>query len=300
MLTQNINPLIGLANGTNKDTTLHSLSWDPDTTHCNIRLLRDGQLKPGKEYEVPFPHSVNVLSQNVEVPVLSYKARLKVPKYMRYNIEPGRRALLHQSHAVELGFAYPDFKFQGATVDKIILLLTKRPSVPHLSISSVYVGITRVKRGEDIRIWPMPITNESTRHLTKLRRSVGLHLWMKNYFNGIWNKSGLQSHQKQKMKAAIHYLVKTKADLLTKPMPKLRCIAKTLCMQHRNMPKDILLKKLRTLQSENIKSQPSKPIRKAKRKQKPLKNKSGRKRKHKKQKTRKSCKTRRTKKRHRS
>ncbi len=157
----------------------------------------------------------------------------------------GVRALLHQSHAVELGFSYTDYKIQGATVEKIILMLLKRPSVPHLTISSVYVGITRVKRGEDIRIWPMPMTYESTLHLTKLRRNIGLHLWMKNYIKGVWNKSGLQGFNKRRLATAVENVISMKADLNKKNVSQLRVIAKSLDMQHRTIPKVALLAEIR-------------------------------------------------------
>lgn len=180
-----------------------------------------------------------MISNNLEVPVLSYKARLKVPKYLQYILEPGKRALLHQSHAVELGFAYTDFKIQGATVEKLILLLMKRPSVPHLTIGSVYVGLTRVKRGEDIRIWPMSLTEDNIRHLTKLKRTVGIQMWKTNYANGIWNKSGLEGQIIKKYKTALNEL-KTE-DLESKNVFQLRLLARGLNLQHRNIPKEALI-----------------------------------------------------------
>ena len=68
----------------------------------------------------------------------------------------------------------------------------KRPSVPHLTICSVYVGLTRVKRGDDIRIWQMEITDDRMKHLTKLKRSVGLRLWGEKYINGRWYMTSLR------------------------------------------------------------------------------------------------------------
>lgn len=248
-LTKNINPSVKLANGTNKNTTFLSLTWSPDTKHHNINLLRRGKLKPGVEYEVPFPHSVNILSNNVEVPVLSYKARINVPKYLRYNLEPGKRALLHQSHAVELGFAYTDFKIQGATVEKLILLLMKRPSVPHLTIGSVYVGFTRVKRNEDLRIWPMKIVDDNIIHLTKLKRSVGLRMWKNNYINGRWNMAGFKNYNTKKYKIAIETL--QSINLASTNIAELRKLAKELNIQHRNIPINPLLKILQRLQTQN-------------------------------------------------
>ena len=93
---------------------------------------------------------------------------------MRFNLEPGKRTLLHQSHAVDLGFSYTDYKIQGATVDKLILMLQKRPCVPHLTIGSVHVGLTRDKKGDDLRIWPMDITPESVNLTVVANHSIGM------------------------------------------------------------------------------------------------------------------------------
>jgi hypothetical protein len=125
----------------------------------------------------------------------------------------------------------------------------KRPSVPHLTTGSVYVGLTRVRRGADIRIWPMPITHESVQHLTKLRRNIGLTIWKGNYINGQWQKAGLRDFNKKKYQAALNDLKALGKDLLTKKMPALRAISKRLYLQHRNTPHNALLKTLQNLQT---------------------------------------------------
>ena len=107
--------------------------------------------------------------------------------------EPLRDSTHCVLYLCELGFAYTDYKIQGATVEKFVLLLMKRPTVPHLPIGSVYVGITRVKRNADLRLWPMDITDDNIKHLTKLRRNVGLRIWKNNYVNGHWNMAGLNT-----------------------------------------------------------------------------------------------------------
>jgi len=196
--------------------------------------------------------------------VKSYKSSLKVPKYMRFNLEPGKRTLLHQSHAVELGFAYTDYKIQGATVDKLILMLQKRPCVPHLTIGSVHVGLTRVKKGDDIRIWPMDITPESVQHLTKLRRSIGLKIWKSNYNNGRWDECGLRHISEQEYRKKILEL--NKIDLDTQNVKKLRKLAMHLNIQHRSIPQTALIDRLKILQSSNKKTQKTnkKRVRKSK------------------------------------
>ena len=126
----------------------------------------------------------------------------------------------------------------------------KRPSVPHLTIGSVYVGLTRVRSGDDIRIWPMKITPENVAHLTKLRRSVGLKIWKTNYINGEWNECGLQHFTQKEYKDKLTAL--QSIDLETKNVAELRNIAKGLNIQHRNLPQAALIETLQSLRSGKV------------------------------------------------
>jgi len=60
-----------------------------------------------------------------------------------------------RKHPVDLLFAVTYHKLQGVTLDKLILSISKHPNhLLRLALSSLYVGISRVKKLDDIRVLP--------------------------------------------------------------------------------------------------------------------------------------------------
>lgn len=57
-----------------------------------------------------------------------------------------------RGHMLDIGFSVTYWKCQGKTMPKVILDLNKQPTVPRLNLMMVYVGLTRVRKGEDLRI----------------------------------------------------------------------------------------------------------------------------------------------------
>ena len=58
-------------------------------------------------------------------------------------------------HAVELGFACTSQKIQGQTCNRLILDLNPRPFLPKIEYHSLYVGLSRVRTGQHLRIMPL-------------------------------------------------------------------------------------------------------------------------------------------------
>ena len=54
---------------------------------------------------------------------------------------------------VDLGFAFTDYKVQCLTLDQLIIMLNKDAALHDLA--TIYVGISRVTRIVDLRIWPI-------------------------------------------------------------------------------------------------------------------------------------------------
>ena len=154
MLTDNVNPKQKLANGTNKNTYLHSLTWKNYTLPTH--------LPAGIETEVDPPHSVNIqitsdTKKDNIVPILG--------KHKTVYIGKNKRPIHFKHHHIELGFSYTYWKVQGATLDAIILVLNKKPFKPNISLRSFYVGISRVNNRNDIRLWPIDIDKKSCKDL---------------------------------------------------------------------------------------------------------------------------------------
>ncbi len=95
------------------------------------------------------------------------------------------------AHRVDLAFALTDFKFQGLTVDKLIVMLNLQ-GMNH-DLATLYVGISRVRRIEDLKIWKLDVKNEEAiKHLLRIRRPEFIRLWRATYDeHGIWKPARL-------------------------------------------------------------------------------------------------------------
>ena len=187
-LLENLNPTSGLANGT--PIILHSVIMKDEATSENVRS-RLSQAIPGEFVDIPEPHAVVVAvpSLNIENWVQHHKSLSSdevllplVNKSSAKNvIKVEQQKFSHKSHPLELGFAITFHKVQGQTLNKVILDLNKRPNaLGNVDFHALYVGLTRVKRAEDIRILP-PQDNKQFKHLLKLHPSKNLINWLKTF-----------------------------------------------------------------------------------------------------------------------
>jgi ATP-dependent exoDNAse (exonuclease V) alpha subunit len=87
--------------------------------------------------------------------------------------------IAYKNHMHDLAFAVTYHKMQGQTVIKIILDLNKRPmSLGFLDFHAFYVGISRVKYSDNIRILPCYDIENGFKHLFKLKPDEKLHEWL--------------------------------------------------------------------------------------------------------------------------
>ena len=97
-------------------------------------------------------------------------------------------------------------KLQGVTLEKLILSINKHPNyLLRLALSSLYVGLSRVKKLEDIRV--LPYRDKDVDYLVSLQFDDLLKAWINNYTkDGHWKYDGFKTFEQKKLE-------KTKLDL---------------------------------------------------------------------------------------
>ena len=91
-------------------------------------------------------------------------------------------------HALSPAFAVTYNKVQGQTLPRVVLLLAtpKGARLGNLTIEMFFVGISRVRDGDHLRI--MPCARTELDYLQKLRFCSHIRYWYNNYDNdGHWN-----------------------------------------------------------------------------------------------------------------
>jgi len=84
-----------------------------------------------------------------------------------------------------LAFSVTYHKIQGKTVSKLVLDLNQNSLVP-LNLQSLYVGISRVRSANDMRILPaISLSSVSWSHLTSLHQSEEYLQWADSYKDHI-------------------------------------------------------------------------------------------------------------------
>lgn len=75
------------------------------------------------------------------------------------------------SHEIDLGFSVTLHKIQGQTCSKLIVDLNHRSFMPQVTFSGLYVAVSRVRRGEDLRIMPIQPSSINLKFLNTLQPS---------------------------------------------------------------------------------------------------------------------------------
>jgi len=208
----NMNPSLGVANGSS--CLLHSLVLHPSSDVDDIEQ-EFSDAAPGDYVDIPPPHAVNVTLvgpaadtwpddapsvDDLRPPVLPLPGRgrntvLLGPKILDDSRGTRkRRALSASTSGFDLGFSATFHKIQGKTVEKIILCLNKEPrDLGRLTTQALYVGITRVRRNRDMRIFPLP-SGQNLDHLLRLKVDPKIKEWRSHYnANGCWQPAGHDS-----------------------------------------------------------------------------------------------------------
>jgi len=210
ILNNDLNPSRGLANGT--PAKFHSLILaDASKPIDEAKINHAG---PGEEVWIEPPYAVNVLVEHLDssnwcdqatlVPELrettgegnttsvvpdevirprSIVLPVKIGKRLddlSVNRASKKSKIYFRSHGVDLAFALTFHKFQGQTVAKILLDLSQTPkNVFRLCFQAFYVGMTRVKSSDCIRILPGPDGRKpDLSHLLNFKPDPELQRWM--------------------------------------------------------------------------------------------------------------------------
>lgn len=183
-VSANISPLKGIANGTL--VRLHSLKIADDEDVVSVLAAL-----PGTVVELSRPPEAVL----VELVALSDAVRgawrpseTTVPGKVVVPVTTGNkpRTLWLKNHTLQvnfrtmpfdLGFCVTFHKVQGRTCFKVILDLNVVKSSKRIPIESLYVGMSRVRTGLDLRIMPWRQPNISRTHLLGLRWSPDIVTW---------------------------------------------------------------------------------------------------------------------------
>ena len=216
----NIETHRGLVNGC--QATGHSLTLpkdeDPEAyieeSKSRILNMVPGSWNGVVEVEVPCPYSINVaphvdaaesaemlsdgaslLADSVIVPIFfgarSSEVHLASVESARANLPS---ILYVKKHEVELAFALTDYKFQGRSLDYIVICLGKRDTTPFHTLQSLYVSASRVSFGKVFVLGIDPQNPNNTLHLHNLTHSPAISLWEAGYDkDGHWNESLAQT-----------------------------------------------------------------------------------------------------------
>ena len=143
VLSENLCTTLGYAKGT--QGIFESVVWDP-----NEGEVPDlSSLTPGVLTTVMQPKFILVRVKGKLIPIGTCNAAIKTRRNKKIRVTNFRK------HPVDLLFAVTYHKLQGVTLDKLILSINKHPNyLLRIALSSLYVGISRVKKLDNIRVLP--------------------------------------------------------------------------------------------------------------------------------------------------
>ena len=145
------------------------------------------------------------------IPVKQYTEKLK-------DVTGQNKNWYYRKHYCDLGFSRTYHKTQGKTMNSIVLSINsknaKSKKIKSLSLTSLYVGFSRVHNHSEHRV--LPYTNEDLNKLKQLKHDPLLLIFFKNYDkNGNWKKDGLLHFKKTEDKKTKIQLGLIKFDGLT-------------------------------------------------------------------------------------
>lgn len=204
VLTHNINAPRGLANGT--PCTLHSVSFPEangtDTQRIVALEQRYREAAPGEvitvdddlcptyvTVELPhidardWPEHDTIEPGKVVVPIgINRNSKTRIASVNGHR----SRMLNPMAHSYDMAFAITYWKVQGHTLDKVVLDLNK--TKPRIAIQMLYVGMTRTRKREHIRIVPSISTPDALDYVTAIPSDPFIAWWAAGYDeHGRWD-----------------------------------------------------------------------------------------------------------------
>ena len=191
VLSENLCTTLGYAKGT--QGIFESVVWDPNEGEVpDINSLPRGVLTT-----VMQPKFILVRVKGKLIPIGTCNAAIETRRNEKIRVTNFRK------HPVDLLFAVTYHKVQGVTLDKLILSINKHPNyLLRLALSSLYVGISRVKKLDNIRV--LPYSDEDVDYLVSLQFDDLLKAWIQNYTNhGRWKHDGFKKFEQNMIEKTV-------------------------------------------------------------------------------------------------
>ena len=190
MLTTNLDPSLGLANGT--PVEMHSICFHPDDRQRVRHLLENSDDTDIHLDHQPIYLAVRVLHpiddlQKIKNNSLSPEDGVVIPVYPRntsnydkHRVTAGIAKIVLRAlpHGIDPAFSITVHKIQGQTCEKLIIDLNKSPVKPKLNFQGLLVLLSRVRRAADLRLLPLRAGNFNYRHLLELEPPPALVQWL--------------------------------------------------------------------------------------------------------------------------
>ena len=208
LLTTNVNPGLGLANGS--AVIMDSLSLDDEENRRRI----DHLLEHSQETDILLDYPPRYIAVRIAQPTDALK---RVPDG---SLKPNRGSVVavfpissrnpdkhHVSlggkkfdletlpHAVDPAFSLTVHKIQGQTCDKLIIDLNKTPIQPHLTFQGLVVLLSRVRSSTNLRLLPPPALQFHYEHLLNLKPPDKLTDWLQRLSASTSNSTAAPAAQ---------------------------------------------------------------------------------------------------------
>ena len=161
----------------------------------------------GKVFTILQPEYVNVKLAPMKsepadvrpiiIPISANKDKSPIEQFLKHAPRTakeclgGRRPAV-RAHPIEPGFSYTYNKLQGATMDRLILVLHDLTSVKlgAMTLQKVYVALSRVREGKHLAIFPA--TSNQLQHLVTKKYPSQLQAWDTHYDQtGNWKTGAI-------------------------------------------------------------------------------------------------------------
>ena len=214
-INEAINSELHLYNGT--QVYHHSLSFEDEDTYTTLQNYCK-EVNAGTVINIPKPTSVNIsmlppendseavnilqklsfLDNQIVIPIIEGRTQKKTTLVRGSPFFRPSRVSISAYFPIELGFAITMHKAQGRTLSKVILSLSYNPaSQCDLSYAQIYVALSRVRCGDDIRLLLTGETEkdkwESISYLTNLQPDTALRAWFDGFNQSKSNQKEWQS-----------------------------------------------------------------------------------------------------------
>ena len=182
-----------IANG--RTAVAHSFSHD-DSSQFVMPAEALGPAAAGRIFTIPQPEHINVRllplksdladSPAIIIPVAAVADKHPMERFLKHAPKSttdtvGKSAPSVRHHPLEVGFSITYNKLQGATMDRLILVLNDLgpTKLGNMTVQKLYVALSRVRMGCHKAIFPA--TSSQLEHLTKKTNPSALQAWHRHY-----------------------------------------------------------------------------------------------------------------------